>query len=577
MADIVVVPRADDLAMALEPNGALSVRWTSPRAGSKRRVLILGGGFAGVFAARRLEKELGRRGDYEIVLVSKENYFVFQPMLAEVISGTIGLLDVVSPLRRLLPRTYLHVREIEAIDLPGRTVTTTVGFRKHPHVIHWDHLVIALGNVTDFRGLPGMAAHALPFKNLADAINLRNHVIRAIEEASIEIHDPALRRRLLTFVVAGGGFSGVEVVAELNDFVRHVASSYQGIDPKEIRVILVHLQDRILPEMPDKLALYAQAILQKRGVELWLNAGLSAATPDEAILSNGLRIATKTLVSTVPSSPHPVVDALGVPKAKNGRIRVTPELEVEGAKNVWAIGDCAAVPAAGGGISPPTAQHATRQAETVARNLVASIRGGKRQSFDFKGLGKMGSLGRRMAVAEILGVKLSGFVAWFIWRTIYLFKLPGWGRRAKVAASWTFDLFLPPELVRMRLGGEAGMRQEHFEPGQDVFREGEIGDRVYFIRSGRANVVRALTDGTEDVIASLEAGEFFGEAAVLRRAPRNATIRCAIAMDTLSLAEREFRVLAEHVPELQKRLDRSAEARGGTNRPPPPPLQALSD
>src|ERR1044072_7444043 len=214
---------------------------------ARKRVVILGGGFAGVYTAQYLEKALGRRDDFEITLVNKENYFVFQPMLPEVISGSIGLLDTVSPIRRLLPPTNLHVRDLESIDLHNKTVTTSPGFRPPPHVIAYDYLVFALGNVTDFRGFRGLPEHALPFKNLADAFYLRNHVIRALEEAAIEDHDMELRRQLLTFVVAGGGFSGVEVAADLNDFVREVAKNYRGLDPREIRAVLVHFQDRTRP------------------------------------------------------------------------------------------------------------------------------------------------------------------------------------------------------------------------------------------------------------------------------------------------------------------------------------------
>ncbi|MGH7819593.1 MAG: NAD(P)/FAD-dependent oxidoreductase, partial [Candidatus Binatia bacterium] len=373
--------------------------------GGRQRIVILGGGFAGVYAARHLEKALGHRDDFEIVLVNKENYFVFQPMLPEVISGSIGILDTVSPIRRLLPKTVLHVREIEAIDLEQRAVTTAPGFQPHPHRIRFDHLVLALGAVTDFRGLPGLPEHALPFKNLADALHLRNHVIRALEEAAIEEDEPELRRQLLTFVVAGGGFSGVEVVAELNDFVRGVARSYRGIDPAEIRVILLHSQERILPEVSEKLALFAQRILRERGVELRLETRLEAATGEEAILAGGERIPTRTLVSTVPSSPHPLIEGLDLPKAKNGRLLVTRGLQVQSTTNVWAVGDCAMVPEPGGeGFCPPTAQHAIRQAKTLAHNVVAAIRGGEPKTFDFKGLGKMGALGHRSAVAEVFGV-----------------------------------------------------------------------------------------------------------------------------------------------------------------------------
>ena len=531
-----------------------------PGNASPQRIVILGGGFGGIFAARRLQQLMAGKGDYEILLVSKENYFVFQPMLPEVISGTIGLTDLVSPIRQLVPGAELHVREVESIDLERRTVTTAPGFLPHAHTLHYDHLVFALGTVTDFRGLRGLPEHALPFKNLQDALDLRNHVIRALEEAAIEEHDARLRKQLLTFVVAGGGFSGVEVVAELNDFVRRVARNYPQIDPAEIRVVLVHSQGRILPEVGEKLGLFAQRILRDRGVELLLDARLAAASGEEAILADGMRIGTRTLVSTVPSFPHPVIDAVKLPKARGGRIQVTPELEVPGFPGVWALGDCASIPTPDGGSSPPTAQHATRQAQVLAGNIVATIRGGRRRAFDFKGLGKMGSLGSRSAVAEIFGLQISGALAWFLWRTIYLLKLPGLGRKLKIAASWTFDLLLPPDSVLFRFAAPSSMLREHFEPGQEVFHQGDLGDRIYSIVAGAADVVNETAD-RETVLARLGPGDLFGEIALLDQTVRNATIRCVEPMDVWSLPKRELALLSHGMPEVRRSLERLRDQR----------------
>jgi NADH dehydrogenase len=531
----------------------------------KKRIVILGGGFGGVYTAKYLEKALGRKDDFEIVLINKENYFVFQPMLAEVISGALGILDPVNPIRHLLRKTHLHVREIEAIDIENRSITISPGFRPHAHKIEFDHLVIAMGNVTDFRGMRGLPEHAIPFKNLADALYLRNHVIRALEEAAIEEDDLELRKQLLTFVVAGGGFSGVEVVAELNDFVRGVARKYRGLDPAEIRVVLLHSQDRILPEVSEKLAVFAQKILQKRGVELRLRTRLEAATGQEAILAGGERIPTRTLVSTVPSSPHPLIDTLNLPKGKNGRLIANSFMEVEGAPGIWALGDCAQVPAPDGGSSPPTAQHAIRQAKTLANNIVASIRGGEKSAFAFEGLGKMGSLGHRSAVADIFGINVSGILAWWMWRTIYLMKMPGWGRRLKVAASWTLDMFLPAELVELKLSRTMSLAQEHFEPGEDVFQQGDLGDRIYIIVNGQAEVVRQEGD-QEMTLARLGQGEYFGEMALLRKTTRSATVRCTSPMDTLSLPRREFSLLTSYLPDLRESLVEVMEKRTRDNQ-----------
>jgi NADH dehydrogenase len=532
---------------------------TNKMSSNRKRIVILGGGFGGVYTALRLEKLLGRRDDFEITLVNKENYFVFQPMLSEVVSGNVGLTDIVSPIRRLLKKTDLHVREIESIDLKNKTVSLSQGFRPHPHVIEYDHLVLALGNVTDFRGLRGLPEHALPFKNLGDALHIRNHVIRTLEEAAIEHEDADFRKQLLTFVVAGGGFSGVEAVAELNDFVRDVVKNYRQIDSKEIRVVLLHSQDRILPELEEKLALYAQNILSKRGVEIRLHTRLQAATGDEAILGNGERIPTKTLISTVPSSPNPLIDTLDLPKEK-GRLISNAMCEVQGVGNVWALGDCALVPTPDGKPSPPTAQFAIRQGKTLAENIVAEVRGGEKKKFEFKELGKLAALGHRSAVAQVFGVNVSGFIAWWMWRTIYLMKLPGWGRRIKVAASWTLDLFLPPELVQLNLNKSSGITHEHFEPGQDIFHQGDLGDRIYIIGSGKAEVVRH--EGDKDIVlATLSAGEYFGEMALLNHTTRNATVRCIEAMDVLSLPKSEFSLLAANLPAVRESFEKVMEQR----------------
>src|SRR5438105_7374175 len=297
-------------------------------------------------------------------------------------------------------------------------------------------------------------------------------------------------------------------------------------------------------------------MLGERGVELLLQTRLAAATGEAAVLADGRTIPTRTLVSTVPSFAHPLIEGLNLPKNKSGRILVTPELSVQGLDGVWALGDCAQVPTLDGGIAPPTAQHATRQAKVIAHNLVATIRGGERRIFDFKGLGKMGSLGRHSAVADVFGLQISGPLAWFLWRTIYLLKLPGWGRRMKVAASWTFDLFLPPELVQFRFANQELLLREHFEPGQEVFRQGDLGDRIYAILDGTAEVVVG-----EKVVARLGPGELFGEMALLARTTRNATIRCATPLSVFSLPSKELELLSQGMPELRRNLEQLRDRR----------------
>ena len=517
------------------------------------RILILGGGFGGVYTALTLEKLLKaelRRGEVELGLVSRENYIVFQPMLPEVISGSIGLLDTITPIRRLCPNTNLYTRTIESIDLEHRGVASAAGFGSRQHHLHYDHLVIALGNVTSFASQPGLAEYALPFKYLGDALALRNRVIHTLEEADIE-QDPEVRGALLTFVVAGGGFSGVEAVAELNDFVRAAAKSFRHLRAEEIRVVLLHAGTLILPELPASLAEFAQRLLMRRGVEIRLQTRLAGATADAALLAGGDRIATRTLVSTVPSGPNPLVAMLPV-KTDRGRIVVDAGLEVPDRPGVWAVGDCAAVrDAKTGELCPPAAQHATRQAAQVARNIVAALRGEPKRAFAFTALGKMGSLGRRSAVAEIFGVKLSGFLAWWLWRTIYLLKLPGLDRKIRVATDWTLDLLLPTDIVQLKTDRAVGVRREYYEPGQIVFREGDRGDWLYVVTEGEVEVLKGDGAGAVTPLRRLGRGECFGEIALVSDRPRSATVRAVCATNVLAVDREAFQALFATLPPLR--------------------------
>jgi NADH dehydrogenase len=427
-------------------------------------------------------------------------------------------------------------------------------------VLPYDHLVIALGNVTSFGGQPGLAEHALPFKYLGDALAIRNRVIQTLEEADVE-DSAGARRALLTFVVAGGGFSGVEAVAELNDFVRAAAGSFRCIAPDDIRVVLLHAGPLILPELPASLARFAQRLLTRRGVEIRLQTRLAGATADAALLEGGERIATRTLVSTVPSMPNPLVAALDC-KKERGRIVVDRHLELPDHPGVWAVGDCAwAIDAVTGEPAPPTAQHATREARCVAENIAATLRGGPRRAFAFRALGKMGALGHRSAVAEIFGVRLSGFLAWWLWRTVYLMKLPGLDRKIRVATDWTLDLLLPPDLVQLKTDKPVGMRREHFEAGEVVFREGDHGDWLYVVVDGEVEVVKAVPGQREAPLRRLGPGECFGEIALVSDQPRSATVRSVTGANLLAMDRDAFQALFSTLPPLRGFVEHLIETR----------------
>lgn len=520
------------------------------------RIVIVGGGFAGVYAARSLEKLL-KPWEAEICLINRENYFVFQPLLPEVISGAIGLVETVSPIRRLCPRTQLYVRDVESVDLKQRVVRMTPAMRPRTLELPYDYLVMSPGTVTDFAGMPGLAEYALPFRTLGDALRLRNRALECLEEASIE-KDEWFRKRLLTFVISGAGFSGVEVAAELNDFLRSAVKDFRNIKQEEITVMLVHSRERILPEMAPQLAEYAQKILSKRGVTLKLGIRVKSATADTVIMNNGEVVEARTIISTVPSALTPLVAAMDCKKDK-GRLAVNGQLEMAGFEGrAWAMGDCATILMSDGTVAPPTAQHATREAEVVAANIVACVRGdSERRTFNFAGLGKLGSLGHHSAVAEVFGMKISGFPAWVLWRTIYLMKMPGLDRKLRVGLDWLTGAIFKTDLVQLRVQTSSNITNEHFEAGQVVFEQGDAPDRLFIIQKGEVEVLR---DGER--IATIGESESFGEMGLLTNSPRNATIRTTKPTDLVAITKGDVSQLLNNFPELRSGLHAIAKKRG---------------
>lgn len=523
---------------------------------SKKRIIILGGGFAGINTAMQLERKIRRRSDIEITLISHENYLVFQPMLPEVISGNIGILDTVTPLRRLAPKTQIFIREVSSVDVANQTVSLAPAFEKKATQLSYDHLVLALGNVTDFRRIPGLHDHAFPFKNLQHALRLRDHLIRVLSEASIT-DDPELRQQLLTFVIGGGGFSGVEVCAELNDFVRDCAGRYFNINSDEIKVVLVHAGERILNhEMPESLANYAQKLLGKRGVEFIFNMMIKTATPDFAVLGDGQRIPTKTLVSSVPSSPNPLVLNIDVPLDR-GRVKSQLTMQVEGTHNIWALGDCALIPnPKAEGFCPPTAQFAIREAKTCATNLIAAIDDRPLSDFAFTELGKMASLGHRRAIIRMFDkINLHGFIAWVVWRMAYWVKLPGFDRKIKVGISWFTDVLCGRELVQTGMDLPTAVTEAHFEPGEMVLEQGEPSARVSIVQEGKAEVLKNIPDGEPVVIGQITAGDCLGIDEFLDDTSANYSIRCLEKMNVVSYQRNELAPLLT-LPEIQQGMEK---------------------
>ena len=402
------------------------------------RVLILGGGFGGIYTALKLEKLLRWRKDVSVTLVTRDNFFLFTPMLHEVAASDLEINAIVSPLRKLLKRVGTFVGNVEAVDLTARVVRVSHGFDGHTHDLGFDHLVLALGASTNFFGLPGLASQALTVRTLDDAVTLRSRLISHLEEASSECAAGS-RKPLLTFVVAGGGFAGVETIGAINDFVREALRFYPSLGAGDMRMVLVTPDEMILPELGPKLGVYAQRKLISRGIEVLTKARVAEFQDGTVKLTDGRAIPACTLVWTAGNAGNPLVAALPIPN-RGGRVMVNKYLEVESAPGVWALGDCALVPDLHGGFHPPTAQHALRQGRVLGDNIAAAIAGAKKRPFRFSTLGQLAAIGRRTGVANILGLKFSGFIAWWLWRTIYLSKLPRLEKKIRVALDWTLDI-----------------------------------------------------------------------------------------------------------------------------------------
>lgn len=429
-------------------------------------ILILGGGFAGIEVLRQLQSAFQNDIRIDITLVSRDNFFLFTPMLPEISSGMIETRHIVTPLRAFCNRAKFYETQIESIDLENKKVVIThrIGKLTNPlewrnHILKYDHLVIALGSETNFYGISGASKQAFTLKSLGDAIILRNHVINMLEQADIEHEDLHLRNKLLTFVVVGGGFSGVEIVGELNDFiVDSIKYFYHNLQKSFVRVILVNAGGRILPEVTEDLANFALKIMRKNGVEVILNARVIEVNSETVKLNEGTTITTQTVVWAGGGKPHNLLSTLSCEHDKSDRIMTNNYLEVSGhVDSAMAVGDCACItdPRTGKPY-PPTAQHALRQGKIAAKNLIAKINGQERnkEPFNYKTKGVMTLIGKRNGVGIILGHKVHGFVAWWFWRSYYLANLPTVEKKLRVSVDWMIDLFFKRDVTRLKTSTE---------------------------------------------------------------------------------------------------------------------------
>jgi NADH dehydrogenase len=506
------------------------------------RVVVVGGGFAAVQFAKTLRSKL-RASECDILLFSRENHMVFHPLLADVAGASINADAAAAPLRQMLPGIECRTERVQRIDLSSSEIEFDDGNGALTR-LHYDHVVIACGAESNLGIIPGMSDHAFAFKVMRDAIELRQQIVRQMESAEATT-DPNLRRWHLSFIIVGAGFSGVEVAGEINELVRSSTRFYRNFRKEDVVVSLVHSQDQILPEVAPKLREIARKKMEKAGITMLLNTRAVAATHEGVELNDGRMLKGGTIVCTIGTSISPIVQALDVPKER-GRIRTTPEMRIEGQTNAWSIGDCAYIinafdnkPAA------TTAQFAERQGRQAALNVVRILKAEPTQPFRFKALGQLCNIGGYEAVAEMLGVHVSGFLAWLMWRGVYLFKLPTWSRRIKVALDWSWDVLFPRDLSFLNTDTTQQATHAYYRPGDFIHRQGEPARVFSVIEEGQVEVLQHDPGASETrVLAVLGKGDFFGEGALLENRPHETSIRARSAVRLRQIGSALFSELA---------------------------------
>jgi len=533
------------------------------------KVLILGGGFSGVGVAQQLEKFITKKNNLEIAMVSDNNYFMFQPMLPGVAAGTIEASHIVNPIRRLCKKISFHRGSVDEIDMENKKVKIVEKDITRQHWLEFDHLVIAMGLSTDMTRVPGMSEHSLPMRTLGDAIFLRNEIINKLEMASVET-DPDVKKRLLSFVFVGGGFSGVETMGEVGDMIKSALKNYPSIPKDDVRLVLIHSRERILLELGEKIALFAQKKLLQRGMELRLNSRVQEISPEEVILSNNEVIPSRTVVCTTGNAPHKVLTTLDFIN-KRGRldtdeffrvvVKDTSGKVTKTFDHIWALGDCALTPNLKeikqnpAATCPPTAQFAVRMAPVLAKNIRATLTGKKLKAFAFKELGQMAVIGHLCGIAEVVGIRFSGVLAFFMWRAIYWAKLPGIYCKFRVLFDWIIHAFFPVDITQLDVYRTEKVDRSHYQKDSYIFKEGDIADYFYVIEEGQVEIIKHNPDGTETILAVLKAGESFGEMGLMQKAPRSASVRCITPVGLLKVSREDFKALTGSYSSLRNQLE----------------------
>jgi len=477
------------------------------------RVVCLGGGWVAIYLARTLRAAV-RRGEIKLTVVSRDNYSTVHGLIAEMLTCKIQPQQINSSVREMIAPALLHNAEIESVDVSNQRVLTRRSLDGRAYTLPYDHLVVGVGSIEDFSRYAGIAHHTFPLKTFADCYRLRNHLVSVLEMASIETN-PEERTRLLTFLVAGGNYAGVEVACDLVDYFRFLTRKrYPELKLQEFRVVLVEAGPRILPEMGKRhpyLVRYAEKRVQRLGLEVHLNTVLQAATVEEAVLRSGERIPTRTIITCTGMKSSPLLDQFPYERDTRGRLVTDQFCRVPGATNIWAGGDCAAVPHPEGGACPPLAHYAQKAGANIGTNILRAGAGKPLKPYSFNGLGEACTLGHRCAIAHMKGVPAVGHLAWVGWRCIVLTMfVPSWTRRVRLMFDWWLTLVLGRDIVNPKMDEHGAISHALYEPGQIIVAAGETRPYHYLVESGEVDVVSNGRNG-EVLLGSLKPGDYFGD------------------------------------------------------------------
>ncbi len=530
-----------------------------------KKILILGGGFAGIYTAKNLQKL--HLVNYEIELISDNNYFIFQPLLPEVASGTIYSSDAVTPIRQMLKGIKYRNAEIENLDFTNKNVSILQGFKKSSHLISYDHLVIALGQVSNLDIVKGLKDHSFTMRSLEDAYDLRNHILGCLELADVTTNKE-LRKRLLNIVVIGGGFSGVETIGEIKEMIDRLIPYYTSINKEDLKFHIVEHAGQLLPDMDKNVGEYTLKKFLKQNINVHLNTLLEEVTQYQVFLNNKKKISTHTVISTIGSTVSKLIKDSNL-ELKYGKIITNSFLKVDNLDNVWSVGDAALIPNRDKknmlykqkkiAYAPPNAQFAVRQGKLLARNIKNNILGNKLSEFQYSSKGSLASLGSRDGVGKIYFITIKGFLAWLIWRAFYLSFLPSFATKIRVLSGWIVEFLVPRNAVMTRALKSDAVSYQNFKKGDMVFKEGMIADGFYIVNKGSfINTFKKTSNGKE-FTKTYKKNDHFGARVILSGDRRTGTIVALEDSRVIKINRDTFKLLTENFKPMENYFDKYLE------------------